>query len=83
LLEVFEQLFGETLAWKGYPYGIPPRGEVLKHHVWKQLRKSVVTAISHRVVALASFNGNFAGNFMRIIVLCLPVVGGHKLLSML
>ncbi|CAN6333099.1 unnamed protein product [Urochloa humidicola] len=55
LLNEFEGYFGEVRVWKGYPFGDPPFGS--EAHVWEHLSKKVVTNISRRVVALASFNG--------------------------
>uniref|UniRef100_A0A0E0BBM9 Uncharacterized protein n=1 Tax=Oryza glumipatula TaxID=40148 RepID=A0A0E0BBM9_9ORYZ len=55
LLNQFEDCFGESLGWRGYPYVDPAIG--CRERVWKHLRKEVVTDISRRVVSLASFNG--------------------------
>lgn len=55
LFNRFEERFGELRAWKGYPFGAPPN---VLHCVWDQLEGGVVTNISRRVVALASFDGD-------------------------
>ncbi|CAM0907869.1 unnamed protein product [Alopecurus aequalis] len=54
LLNRFEECFGETLAWKGYPFPVR-RASILG--VWKQIRKDVARDISRRVVSIASFHG--------------------------
>ncbi|CAM0901740.1 unnamed protein product [Alopecurus aequalis] len=50
----FEECFGESLAWKGYPF---PVRRACFLGVWKQIRKDVVKDISRRVVSIASFHG--------------------------
>ncbi|RLN35969.1 hypothetical protein C2845_PM03G03310 [Panicum miliaceum] len=57
----FEDTSGELRAWKGYPFGAPPK-DYFKC-VWKQLQKEVVTNISRRVVSLASFNNDYSRSF--------------------
>ncbi|XP_062193717.1 uncharacterized protein LOC133897142 isoform X2 [Phragmites australis] len=56
LLNQFEEMFGDSLAWKGYPFGRLPRGSC--ERVWARLEKKVVIDTSRRVVSLASFDGD-------------------------
>ncbi|KAK3155190.1 hypothetical protein QOZ80_2BG0200000 [Eleusine coracana subsp. coracana] len=56
LLNRFEDFFGDIIAWKGYSFGSPPRGS--EYGVWKRLPKKVLTDVSHRVVSIASYNGD-------------------------
>ncbi|KAM0828512.1 hypothetical protein ACQ4PT_067498 [Festuca glaucescens] len=54
LCNTFEECFGESLAWKGYPFNVRC---CTNQGVWMQLRKDVVKDISRRVVSIASFHG--------------------------
>uniref|UniRef100_A0A8R7UYD6 Uncharacterized protein n=1 Tax=Triticum urartu TaxID=4572 RepID=A0A8R7UYD6_TRIUA len=56
LLDTFEEVFGQLLAYKGCCCNINDRtsGE----EVWAELPKGVVTKISRRVVTLSSYDGD-------------------------
>uniref|UniRef100_A0ACD5YV76 Uncharacterized protein n=1 Tax=Avena sativa TaxID=4498 RepID=A0ACD5YV76_AVESA len=54
LCNTFEECFGESLAWKGYPFNVRRESYL---GVWRQIPKDVVTDISRRVVSIASYHG--------------------------